>query len=640
MKKVRSGQALRRPAFVELVARPPVAALVLLGACLLAYANSFHCQFVFDDWSSIRDNVVVRDLSNWVPGALGYAKNPNRYIGNLTFALNYAVGGLSVTGYHVVNLAIHLANALLVYALVVLTFRTPRLAGSELASASRQIALAAALLFATHPIQSQAVTYVVQRLASLATLFYVLTVVLYARWRLADRERPAWARAASYLPIVLSAVLAMKTKEISFTLPAALALYELCFLEGRPARRIAFLLPIAAASLLIPLAILDIGKPVGEVLSSAQEVTKVATPVTRWDYLTTQLAVIVTYLRLILLPVGQNLDHDYPVYRSFLEPKVLGSALTLAALVALAAYLYARTARRATRPLDPAARLVAFGIAWFFVAISVESSVIPIVDVIYEHRVYLPSVGLFAAVATGGMLVARRFTPRPGRLALGVAATLAAVLAVATLARNRVWRDELTIWSDVVEKSPNKTRPHSNVGVALVAVGREREALEHFLAVVRIDPNHVSGYNNLAVQLSRFGRREEAEQYLEVALALKPDHAETYYNLGRMRLEEKRSAEAAALLERAVALDPNYGGAWANLGGALNQLGRPAETVRLLEQKDALLRDSAEARFNLGVAYALVGDAAGAQREVALLSRLAPDRAAQLAQYMRARGMQ
>ncbi len=616
--------------------RTILAALAILLASLLAYANSFGCELVFDDWSSIRDNPLIRDLGNYSPGGAGYRSQPNRWIGYLSFALNYAVGGLDVTGFHVVNLVIHAVNALLLYALVVHTFRTERLARSTLADSSRAIALAAALLFATHPLQSQAVTYVVQRFASLATLFYVLTLVLYVRWRLAGEAQPAWKRFLGYLPVLVTAVLAMKTKETAVTLPAAVAAWELTFLEGPAKRRILQLLPLLATALLVPLSFVGIGKPVAEVLSSAQEVTRIDTAVSRWDYLTTQFAVIVTYLRLLVLPVGQNLDHDYPLYRSLLEPRVLGSLMVIGGLVLAAAHLLRRTSSGAARPLDPAARLVSFGIVWFFLGLSVESGVIPIVDLVYEHRVYLPSVGFFIAVATGGTLLARRYAPSPSRVVLSVAAALSVVLAIATLQRNRVWASSLTLWSDAAEKSPNKTRPHSNLGLALVAAGRNAEALAHLRTVVRINANHVSGYNNLAVLLNDMGRSDEAVRWLEVASNLKPDHAETYYNLGRIRLEEGGIAEAAELFRKAIALDPGYVHAYANLGGALNQLGRPAETVRLLEGKDALLRDSVEAQFNLGVAYVLLGDAPGAAQAVSILARLAPDRAMQLAEYMRA----
>ncbi len=614
---------------------PAVAWVAIPLASLLAYANSFRCEFVFDDWPCIRDNPLIRDLGNFGPGGAGYADH--RWVGYLSFALNYAAGGLGVTGFHAVNLAIHAANALLVYALVVVTFRTERLAHSTLADSSRGIALAAALLFATHPIQSQAVTYVVQRFASLATLFYVLAIVLYVRWRLAEPERPIWKRLAGYLPALVAAAFAMKTKEIAFTLPAAIAAYELTFLRGQTWRRVVYLLPLAAIALVVPLSLLNVGKPIGEILAAAQEVTKVQTAMSRWDYLTTQLAVVVTYLRLLALPVGQNIDHDYPLYRSLLEPKVLGSLAVNGALVVVAAYFLRRTSPRAARPMDPAARLVSFGIVWFFLTLSVESSFIPIMDLIYEHRVYLPSVGFFAAVATGGALVARRYDLAAGRLVASVAAALSIVLAVMTFERNRVWASSWTLWSDAVEKSPNKTRPHANLARTLAAMGRDAEAVAQFEAVVRINPRHESGYNNLAVYMNEHGRTDEAVHYLEVAMRVNPDHPEPYFNLASIRMEQHRNAEAAELLYKAIALDPQYVAAYANLSGLLNQLGRPAETVRLVEGNDALLRNSVGARFNLGVAHALLGNAPAAERELSALSRLAPDRAVELAAYLRAR---
>ena len=169
---------------MPLLKRPLFAVFLILFLGILVYSNTFHVPFVFDDDGSIINNPDIRDISGFIAAALGFGVFPSRVVGYLTFALNYRFGGLDVTGYHVLNLAIHLANALLVYALVRLTFRTPHLAGSQLAPRAGTVALLCALLFVVHPVQTQAVTYVVQRLTSLATFFYLLAVVLYAAGRL------------------------------------------------------------------------------------------------------------------------------------------------------------------------------------------------------------------------------------------------------------------------------------------------------------------------------------------------------------------------------------------------------------------------------------------------------------------------
>ncbi len=281
-----------------------VAAVVALG--LFSYSNALGGAFVFDDVRQIRDNPIIRDLGSFLPGR--YAGLPNRYVAYLTFALNYRLGGLATAGYHLVNVVIHVANALLVYALVRLTFRTPRLKASALARSSRAIAAVAAALFVAHPLQTQAVSYVAQRLTSLATTFYVGTVVLYAALRLGDGAlRSRWRAVAGGVAVVATALLAMKTKEIAFTLPLAVVLYEVSFLEGAVRSRLLRLAPVLATLPVIPLATLG-ARAAGDpgVLARVAASTRVDTSLPRLEYLTTQLVVVVRYLGLLVLRCSQR----------------------------------------------------------------------------------------------------------------------------------------------------------------------------------------------------------------------------------------------------------------------------------------------------------------------------------------------
>ena len=240
--------------------------IVIFG--ILAYANTLQVPFGLDDLSSITLNPVITDLANYLPGGSGYEFIPRRWVGYLTFALNYHFGGLNVTGYHIFNLAVHLCVALLVYVLVDRTFRTPQLSGSRLVVHSRTVALLAALFFVAHPLQTQAVTYVVQRLASLATLFYLLSVVCYVLARLrieaqspsktdkkTETEKDLWPIILLFIGAVTAAVLAMQTKEIAFTLPLAVILYEISFFHGKWKRRALYLLPLLLTLLIIPIAV-------------------------------------------------------------------------------------------------------------------------------------------------------------------------------------------------------------------------------------------------------------------------------------------------------------------------------------------------------------------------------------------------
>ncbi len=533
----------------------PLAGVLLLG--LFAYSNSLHGPFVFDDRQTIRDSAPLRAAARDLVNPALYHAQPNRYLANVTFAVNYRLGGLDVVGYHALNVAIHLACALLVYALVALTFLTPRLRESPLAPSRRAIAFAAAALFVTHPLQTQAVTYVVQRITSLATLLYVLSVVLYARWRVGREgaERGSPKAAASYVLALLAAIAAMKTKEIAFTLPFAIVLYELSFFPRQP-RRAAALAPFLATALVIPATLLHQQHPGGGVVAAAGASTRVETALSRLDYLRTEVTVVIEYLRLLVLPTGQNLDHDHPIYRSFLAPRVLASLALLVALGAAAAWLYRRT-RPPDPAVDPAARLVAFGAAWFFLALLVESSVIPIDDVINEHRVYLPSVGFFSAVGAAGALLLRR-VPRadPARLVALVALLLAIVLGVATLRRNAVWASDVSLWADAASKSPNKVRPLGNLAVALAAAGHHEEGVLALRRAVRLAPGDAIVRGQLGAALASLRHFEEAEVQIREAIRLDPARPEPVYNMALLLASTGRVEDAKTWLRRYRELAP------------------------------------------------------------------------------------
>jgi Flp pilus assembly protein TadD len=615
------------------------AVVVLVG--LLAYSNAFRAGFVFDDPPHVVDAPWVGDPASYLPGGAAYRLQPNRAVGGLTFALNRRLLGPGPAGFHAVNVLVHLLNALLVHALILLSFRTPRLQASALAPWSRSVAFVAALLFVAHPIQTQAVTYVVQRLASLATTFYLLAVVLYARWRLRGLSGRAGdlREAAGLGGAVLAAVLAVKTKEIAFTLPVAVALFEALFFEGRWGRRVLALAPFALTTAIIPLGLLGLDRPLGEMLSDVAEVTRVQTAQSRWDYLVTEVPVVATYLRLLALPVGQNVDHDFPSYRSLLEPPVALSLGVLLALAAVAVWPWVASRRPwVRREPDPAARLVSFGVAWFFLGLLVESSVIPIADVMFEHRVYLPSAGLLVAVATGLGLLARRHAPsRPAAATAAVGAALALPLAAATWMRNQVWADEVALWTDAVEKSPRKARPRNNLGVALGAAHRDREALLRLQEAVRLDPGYARAHDNLGVVLSALGRDREAEAAHLRAMGLAPRDPEPHYNLGCTRLEQGRYGEAAVLFEQALALQPDHARATVNLAAAWNGLGRFQDVVRLLSRAGPAVLGRPEARLHLALARFELGDRAAAEREALALEPVAPAMAAQLRAYFAGR---
>jgi protein O-mannosyl-transferase len=552
---------------------------LIVFLCTLVYSNTLHVPFLFDDIPNIVDNPMIKTSEAIIQPSKfcsGKSMLPEqkyfcdllrmRYIGYLTFAFNYKVHNLNEFGYHVINLLIHILNGILVYFLVMQTLRTPVMKKSEITHAGL-IPLFSALLFVLHPIQTQAVTYIVQRFTSLATSFYLLSLLIYIIWRLSDKKLSR--NLTIYILSIISAVLAMKTKEIAFTLPVIIILYEFLFFEGNKKIRIASLVPFILTMFIIPVGALGLLAQQNGLINDINESTKVMTVMSRWDYLYTQLRVIITYLRLIIFPVNQNLDYNYPLYTSFFDGEVLSSFLALLVLFMCAIYLLYRSKQG-----NYVLRLISFGILWFFITISVESSFIPIADVIFEHRVYLPSVGLFVAIVVSIVSFVDGYVS--GKSATFFLAALIFLISIsfagASFARNRVWRDEITMWSDVVMKSPMKARVHNNLGFAFEKRGLYNKALEHltraialnllfdeayynrgnvyykigqydlaiydYTQTIMINPLHVNAYNNRGILVSLKGNFDEAINDFNMALMINPYFANAYCNRGLTYLDK------------------------------------------------------------------------------------------------------
>lgn len=570
--------------------------LLLTLLATLTYSNTFSSSFHFDDRPSILENPHIKHLPS-VDDLLR-----SRSIGYLTFALNYRIGGVEVLGYHLFNLVIHITNGFLVYTLVRLLLRTPGMRGRSSRESSQAlggVALVTALLFVAHPIQTQAVTYFAQRFTSLATLFYLLAVVCFLQWRLAEHHRPF--RHLWYASALAATLLAMLTKEISFTLPLMLVVVEwVCF---RPSvwKQWAPLVPFLLTLPVIPL-VLE---------GQLADVTRETPDISRLTYLFTQFRVLVTYLRLLIFPIHQSVDYDYPVYHSFLDPPVLLSFCLLLALGLGALY-----ALRSSSVW----RLAGLGVIWFFVTVSVESSIIPIRDVLVEHRLYLPGVGFFlAGSAAAGNLLGQRRTP-----AMIVAGVVVALYAIAAYHRNAVWKDEVTLWSNAVSVNPRNARAHTSLGAAYATHRRFEEAISEHVTALRLKPDYAEARNLLGLAYAKQQRFDEAAKEFETAVRLRPDFAEARNNLAKVYARQERFDAAAQEFMTAVQLNPSFADAHYNLGSVYvrqERLDAAANEYLIALQ---LNPDLPEAHHGLGSIYAYQGHTDAAITEYLTALRLRP----------------
>ena len=609
-----------------------IACIMILG--ILVYSNTFSSPFAFDDAVYVIDNPVMRDplllldsaRVDALPGNLGTVKEQfrNRIVGHFAFWMNYRMHGLSVIGYHMVNLLIHLMNALLVYLLVIQTFKTPFLKGRTAADSSfnagtcKVIAFLCALLFVAHPLQTQAVTYISQRFTSLAALFCLLSLTLYVKARLS--EQPG-RRYAYYSISLVSAILAMKTKEISFTLPAIMTLYEFMFFEGGLKKRIIRLSPFLLTMAIIPLTLLLSG-PASSLLDGISDASRETANISRTDYLFTQFGVIAAYIRLLFLPVGQNLDYDYPVYSSFFMPQVWLPFLFLLSVFIVAAYLFYRSRKETS--LSWGFRLMSFGMLYFFMALSVESSLIPIKEIMVEHRVYMPSFGLFLCFSVCMVLIRNMLREPFGRAIIPASLLVVVILAGTAYSRNAIWSDPLTLWADVVRKSPMKARPHNNLGGAYFGKGDMDAAAAEYLLAINLDPQDEGAHYNLGIYYLHHDRVDEAADEFRTAIECDPDSDDAHLGLGLALYRQERFAEAHAEFLAAAGINPFNIDAHSNLGSIYEEQGRVDDAINEYSTVIRLDPSRAGAHYSLGICLIKKNNRQGAIAELERAASLDP----------------
>lgn len=459
--------------------------LILLSALSgLLYLNVLqNGQFLFDDYDYIVNNPALHSLDSF-----RNFTDP-RYIGYLSFYLNVALSGMEPFSFHLVNVGIHAVNAFLVYLLVSLIISCSRFPGEELpAWWVGALPLLTALLFLCHPLATQSVSYVTQRFNSLCSLFYLLSIVSYLYGRhLFERKPHAYAAYAPYIASLLFAVLSMKTKEIAFTIPFTLLMLELLLFGGSffRWRRLVFLIPFVLTLCIIPLSLygprwglLDPGTEGVAEITRLDKIYDLEYR-SRYEYFITQSRVIMTYLRLLIFPWPLRVIYEYVPSVTFWSPAVIISFMTIG-LLNLTGFACWAIAGLYSGRNSLEMRLGAIGIFWFFITISIESSLIPIKDLIFEHRTYLPSVGFMLAASLLLIRLAESFANSIAvrKRVVCLMVLLVLLLGSATYARNSIWISELTLWQDVVEKAPNKAIGYHNRGLAYSKQGYLEQALQ------------------------------------------------------------------------------------------------------------------------------------------------------------------
>ena len=552
--------------------------LILAVAGFIVYSNTIHAVFHFDDVSSILTQPRITTFSTFANPHYWFNIN-NRPVAELSFALNYHFGQMNAHGYHIVNIIIHILNGWLVFLLMLKLLSFQHLIDEKIYVNRRIIALFVALIFVVHPIQTEAVSYIVQRMRSLSVLFYLGAIYLYMLGRLAYLEKHRSMMAVFLLlAAFISGLIGVLTKQSAISFPAAFILVEFFFLrntDGKVCKK--YLILVTSMIVLVALALIVTGHLPEETQA-----------ISRKDYLLTQFRVIVKYIQLSFLPIHQNLDYNFIISTSLWNFSVLSSLLVILILLFGSVILYKKQ------------RMISFGIILFFLTMAVTSSIIPIKDVIFEHRLYLPILGYSIVVvyALAFWLIEKR-----RKMLWTVLSAITLAYGTATFFRNEIWKSEYALWSDVVKKSPSKPRPWSNLGYVLLDMDSVDRAIECFERSIKIDPGYPLALNNLGHSWSLKGDKEKALYYFLMAVDKWPKYTNALNNTGSTLIDLERPAEAIPYLERAAKADPDYARTYFNLSLADIKLKDYSRAIEYLNKYLNYNPSDEDALNNLGKCY-------------------------------------
>ena len=562
----------------------------------LLYGRVLHGPFVYDD-ANLEAEPLLHVVHLREIGQIFSAHGVPRKVGLASFALNYFLTGFDPWSYHLVNVGLHALNGVLLLALARrLSARLPP--GQSLSFGGL---VAGATVWLVHPVQTQAVSYVWQRFTILAACLVLLCLLAVTRaW-----DETGWRKGAWWTVAAAMGLLALGSKENAAALPVLVLVLDV-LIRGRdrprPYRRwliagVAVLVVGITASLLGP-------RWVEMIVEDSRR--RGFTP---WQRTMTEWRVIVHYLGLLVWPhpFRLNLDYDFPLSTSWLQP-ITTAACGLALLGALIAGLFLGR----THPLP------ALAILWFLVNLSIESTFIPL-DLVYEHRLYLPSMMLLVVVVGSLFDRLRGLAMRPI-----LAAAVGGTLAFWTWERNAVWADPFLLLQDNVRKAPAHARARWNLGRAYLLRGDAVEAERETAEALRLDPSLTGAAANLAAILVSQGRVEDARSVLEDALRRRPHDVPASVNLGLVYLRLARPDQAVAVLDDALARDADNVLALQSLVSALLQIGEPERAESLARSALARHPDDAFLHAALGTALAEKGDRTGAEAEVAAALRLDP----------------
>ena len=585
---------IRRYAF------PFVSLFVLL---LAVYANSFNCSWHFDDYINIVENpgVQIKTLS-WqeigrsLYGIAGSARW-QRPVSYFTFAMNYYFDGLNVFWYHVVNFFIHYITSVFLFLFIYNTLKLPILEGRYERHAY-SIALLAALFWAINPVEVMAVTYIVQRMASMAAMFYIMAMYFYLKGRTGDKT---WKSVVFFILAAFSALLSLGSKENAAMLPVSLFLFDLFLIQGVTIEHIRKNWTVCLFALVLVPAIGLMYYDFSSIIGDYDQFR----PFTMWERVLTQPRVILFYISLLLYPLTSRmmLIHDVEISKSLFDPWTTFAAGIVLLLILVVAVLISRK-----RPL------ISYCIIFFFLNHLIEGSFISL-GLVYEHRNYLPAMLFFVPLSILIVYALSYFEKRKRMIVVLSSATVAIIIimGVTVFIQNNILKDDISLWSDNARKVPDLEIVHGNLGAALLRAGRFPDAFVELMKALESPPSWDTRvkfkiYQLLGDYYLLSGDAETALVFVEKALEGLPYNTDLYNSKAILLMQKKKPAEAEIVMKKAISFKQDNAFFHVNLGIIYLLRGHPDAAIKEVQRAIILGGDTLKAYSLLSEAFKAKND--------------------------------
>jgi protein O-mannosyl-transferase len=584
--------------------RKVVFAFITLAAIIfIIYGNSFDCSWHFDDEPNIVDNpnLHLREFT-WenIKQALYSDRNrPTslyRPVACLSFAINHYFGGLNVFGYHLVNISVHFISSVFLFLFIYHTLNLPSLR-LKYAHNSYFIALLAVVLWSINPIQTQAVTYIVQRMAGMAGMFYIIGMYLYLKFRTADIR---YQKVLYFILCFFFTLMALGSKENAAILPLSLFVYEILLLREITAQNLrkTFLVFFVVTGTILILGFSYIYSQGGNIFAFLDGYGN--RPFTLAQRLLTEPRIIIYYISLLLYPVSTRLNvaHSIDTSSSLFHPFTTPiSFIAILAAIFFAIYLAKR------RPL------ISFSIIFFFLNHVIESTILPL-ELIFEHRNYIPSMFFFVPVAMGFCSLIDYYRAKRVMqfIITGFIVFILIGLGHSTFMRNFTWKNEKSLWIDASEKAPDLSRPHHNLGRYYGDHGQKEEAIIEYKTALqkpvcnRKGESFVTCYN-LGMVYGGLKNYEKALLYYNRALALNSYFPPVYNNMASLMEEQGKHELAHKYLVKGIKLNLYSPELFVNLGLYYLKMGEPDRAIFWLKKAENEKHIAYNISLDLGIAY-------------------------------------